>query len=60
MRAGRRAEHDRRRRHGEVGPVVLAEPEDVEPDLIRELDLLDQVRAAAPRAEIVRPVDGSG
>ena len=36
-------EHDRRRRHGEVRPVVLADPEDVEADLVRELDLLHEV-----------------
>ena len=41
-RGGRR-EHDRRRRDGEVGPVVLADAEDVEADLVGELDLLDQV-----------------
>ena len=37
------AEHDGGRRDGEVGPVVLADAEDVEPDLVGELDLLDQV-----------------
>ena len=40
-RAGR--EHDGRRRDGEVGPVVLADAEDVEPDLVGQLDLLEQV-----------------
>ena len=39
----RRGEHDRRRRDGEVGPVVLADAEDVEPDLVGQLDLLEQV-----------------
>ena len=44
LRARRRGgEHDRRRRDGEVGTVVLADAEDVEPDLVGELDLLDQV-----------------
>ena len=44
LRARRgRAEDDGRRRDGEVGPVVLADAEDVEPDLVGELDLLDQV-----------------
>ena len=40
---GRRGEHDGRRGDGEVGPVVLADAEDVEADLVGELDLLDQV-----------------
>jgi hypothetical protein len=39
----RRAERDRGRGDGKVGPVVLAEPEHVEPDLVGELDLLEQV-----------------
>ena len=40
---GGRGEHDRRRGDGEVGAVVLADAEDVEPDLVGELDLLEQV-----------------
>ena len=36
-------EDDGRRGHGEVGAMVLADPEDVEADLVGELDLLDQV-----------------
>ena len=40
---GRGGQHHRRRRDGEVGPVVLAHAEDVEPDLVGELDLLHQV-----------------
>ena len=40
---GGRGKHDRRRRGGVVGPVMLAEAEHVEPDLVGELDLLDQV-----------------
>ena len=40
---GGRAEDDRRRRDREVRAMVLADPEDVEPDLVGELDLLDQV-----------------
>ena len=60
VRAAAAAEHDRRRRDDEVGPVVLADAEDVEADLVGELDLLDQVRAAAARRLIVCPVDGSG
>ena len=44
LRARRgRGEHDGRRGDGEVGPVVLADAEDVEPDLVGELDLLEQV-----------------
>ena len=39
-------EHDRRRRDGEVGPVVLADAEDVEPDLVGELGLLDDLAQA--------------
>ena len=46
-----RGEHDGRRRDGEVGPVVLADAEDVEPDLIGELDLLDQVAQALRGAD---------
>ena len=56
---GRRGEHDRGRRDGEVRPVVLADAEDVEPDLVGELDLLDQV-AQPLRGLTVRPVAGSG
>ena len=41
-------EHDRRRRDGEVGAVVLADAEDVEPDLVGELDLLEQVAQPLP------------
>ena len=40
-RGGR--EDGRRGRDGEVRPVVLPDAEDVEPDLVGELDLLDQV-----------------
>ena len=59
VRAAAAAEHDRRRRDREVGPVVLADAEDVEADLVRELDLLDQVREPL-LGPIVRPVAGSG
>ena len=48
---GRRREHDRRRRDGEVGPVVLADAEHVEPDLVGELDLLDEVAEALRRSQ---------
>ena len=40
---GGRAEDDSRRRDREVRAMMLADPEDVEPDLVGELDLLDQV-----------------
>ena len=43
---GGRGEHDGRRRDDEVGTVVLADAEDVEPDLVGELDLLDEVAHA--------------
>ena len=56
---GGRGQHDGRRRHREVGPVVLADAEDVEPELVGQLDLLEQVRAAAARALIFSPVAGS-
>ena len=39
----RRRHHDRRRRHDEVGSVMLADTEHVEPELIGELDLGHQV-----------------
>ena len=57
---GGRGEHDGRRRDGEVGPVVLADAEDVEADLVGQLDLLEQVAQPLARALIVRPVAGSG
>ena len=43
VRAAAAAEHDGGRRDREVGPVVLADAEHVEADLVGELDLLDQV-----------------
>ena len=43
---GRGGEHHGRGGDGEVGTVVLADPEDVEADLVGELDLLDQVAQA--------------
>ena len=44
----RRASTTAGARDGEVGPVVLADAEDVEPDLVGQLDLLDQVAQALP------------
>ena len=35
---------------GEVGAVVLADAEDVEPDLVGQLDLLEQVAQPLRRA----------
>ena len=43
---GDRSERDRRRGDGEVGAMVLADPEDVETDLVGERRLLDQVAQA--------------
>ena len=40
---GRGRKHDRRRRNDEVRAVVLTDAEDVEPEPVRELDLLHQV-----------------
>src|SRR4051794_13683876 len=40
---GRRRQRHRRRGDREVRPVVLADLEDIEADLVGELDLLDQV-----------------
>ncbi len=48
------AEDDGGRRDGEVGPVVLADAEDVEPDLVGELDLLEQVPEPLPGAQLGR------
>jgi hypothetical protein len=42
-------EDDGGRRHREVGAVMLADAEDVEPDLVGQLDLLQQVADAVPR-----------
>ena len=38
-----RSQGDGRRRHREVGPMVFADPEHLQADLVRQLDLLDQV-----------------
>ena len=43
MRAAARRQRHRGGRNGVVGPVVLAEAEDVEPDLIGELDLFQKL-----------------
>ena len=47
----RRAEDDRRSGIEEVPAVVLADPEEVQPDLIGMLDLFDQVSQAVRRAD---------
>ena len=51
---GRRGQDDRRRGDREVGPMVLADAEDVQPDLVGQLDLLDQVAQPLLRA-MTRP-----
>ena len=46
MRLGPRCggREDRHRRRGdEIGPVMFAQPIEIEPDLVGELDLLEQV-----------------
>src|SRR5205085_585083 len=48
---GRGGEDDRGRGDGEVRPVVLADAEDVQPDLVGQLDLLEQVAEALGGAE---------
>ena len=55
----RRGEHDRGRGDREVRSMVLAEAEDVEPDLLGALDLLEEVPESLCRAD-TRPVSGSG
>ena len=56
------SEHDGRRGDREVGAVVLADAEDVEPDLVGQLDLLDQVaqpllRGLIPGSDVGERVD---
>jgi hypothetical protein len=47
---GRRRQHHRRRRDDEVGPVVLPDGKYVEPELVREFDLFQQVHHPFVRA----------
>ena len=54
VRIGSRRQRHRRGRRGIVRPVVFAEPEHVEPDLVGERDLLDQVAQPLARADRVR------
>ena len=56
MRAAAAASTTAGAEHDEVGPVVLADAEHVEPDLVGELDLLDQVAQPLLRADHV-PVE---
>ena len=49
---GRRRQDARRRGGREIGPVVLADAEHIEADLVGQLDLFDQV------AQPLRRVDG--
>ena len=58
-RRGRR-EHDGRSGDGELGPVVLADAVDVEPDLVRELDLLHELAQALLRAALAGARVGEG
>ena len=51
LRALRRGgEDDRGRGHDEVRPVVLAHSEDIQPDLVGQLDLLDEIPGPLRRA----------
>ena len=43
---GSRRQDHRRRRHGVVRPVVFSDTEDIEPDLVGQLDLLNQMAHA--------------
>ena len=43
VRSAAAAENHRRRRDREVGPMVLPDPEHVQPDLVGQLDLLHQI-----------------
>ena len=54
VRSAAAAQRHNRRRSRIVRPVVLAEAEDVEADLIGQLDLLDQVAQALMRADMAR------
>ena len=56
---GDRREHDGRRGDREVGPVMLADAEDVEPDLLGELGLLEQVAQALGREHGPRPTSAN-
>ena len=59
VRCRRGREDDGGSAHGEVGPVVLADAEDVEAHLVREDDLLDEIAQAPLRARSARST-GSG
>ena len=48
VRAAARREDDRRGRRDVLGPVVLTDAEDIEPDLIGELDFFQEVVEALP------------
>ena len=55
---GDRGERDRGRRDDEVPAVVLADAEDVEPDALRELRLLEQLPHAHGRARCTELREG--
>jgi hypothetical protein len=57
---GDRRERQRGRRDGEIGPVVLADAEDVEPDLVGELGLVEQVAKTGVRVDRLVPQVGEG
>ena len=56
---GRGREQHRRRRGQEIRPVMLADAEHLQADLIGQLDLLHQVAQPLRRAQHL-PVAGSG
>src|SRR5207253_7708546 len=49
--SGSSGQHDSRRRYDELGAVMLAHAEDVQPDLIGELDLLEEPADPLLRAD---------
>ena len=49
---GGRAQHHRRRRDGIIGAVMLAHAENIQPDLIGEFDLLNQVPQPLRRGDV--------
>ncbi len=47
----RRRQHNRRGRHHEVGPVVFADGEDVQPELVGQFNFFHQVHHPLVRAD---------
>ena len=60
VRAAIAAEHDRGRGHQEVGPVVLADREHVEAELVGELRLLEQLAHPLLRTDVRTDVGEGG